>query len=231
MGDSNALATSFAFPFGLASGSTAYTPKIDQVALGLSRLLEQFKPKPLINALVEAPLDYGNTLETVLYDLLTARLYDGAVGEQLDVVGAIFNVERAGRSDAAFLQFIQATALAQSSSGTVPDIYAVLEHISPGGAFQIEQLLEDPAGFGVRFTSPALPYEPATADDLVPVTIERLLRKSRAGGVKCWFYWWPTTVDQMFTLCAGDDQVANAALGMAPDDESAGGELAGEVVA
>jgi hypothetical protein len=231
MGNSNALATSFAFPFGLAATGTAYTPVVDQVALGLSRLLEQFKPKPLINALVEAPLDYGNTIETVLYDLLTKRLLDGAVGVQLDVVGAIFGVERDGRSDSAFLQFILATALAQDSSGTVPDVYGVLERIAPGGAFQIDQLIEDPAGFGVRFTSPTLPTTPATADDLVPVTIERLLRKSRGAGIKCWFSWWPTVEADLFTLCDGNDPIAGSALGMSDDAMTTGGKLIGEVIA
>ena len=227
----NAFATPFAFPFGLSSSATAYTPTIDQEELGLSRLLEQFKPKPLINALVAAPLRYGNTLETVLYDLLTKRLLDSAEGEQVDVLGALFGVARDGRGDGAYLDLILATSLAQNSSGTVPDVYSVLERIAPGGAFQIDQMIEDPAGFGVRFTSPVLPETPSTADDLTPVTIERLLRKSRGAGIKCWFSWWPDVEADLFTLCEGNVPIAGAALGMSDDAMSAGGQLIGEVIA
>jgi hypothetical protein len=230
MGNSNALGTSFAFPFG-PSGAAEYPPALDHDTIGRARLLEQFRHRPKLNAMASALLAGVQDVEDALHDLWTDRLLDTAAGLQVDVLGEHRQVEREGRTDAAYLQMIQTLALAHRSSGTVPEIYALLERLAPGGSFRIDQLIEDVAGFGVRLTSPVLIDPPASPDDLTPEIVERVLRRARAGGVRIWFSWWPDVEANLFTLCDGNDPIAGAALGMSDDAMTTGGKLIGEVIA
>ena len=222
------LATPLVFPLG-GSGALEYTPQVEHVALGQSRLLEQFRHKPIINAIVESIMGHVNVLEQVLYDMLSKRLIDGE-GAQLDVLGYILGAEREGRSDAAYRTLIRAWAMAHRSSGTPEDLYTTLHRLDPAAALEYEDLPLDPAGFRMRWTAPAMPPAPASADDPTSELVSRLLRRSRAAGVRCWFFWFPRVSSQLFTL-GGLPLVFDANRGLGNTARTTGGRLAGEVIA
>lgn len=73
--------------------------KIDQVVLGLKRLITQWQDKPVVVGLLKSYLEQVNTLEDVYFQLLEERGIYEAIGEQLDVIGALFGVSRLGRND------------------------------------------------------------------------------------------------------------------------------------
>lgn len=214
-------------PFGELATLQHAKPR-DAVSIGLARLLEQFKPADRVRALVGVPLAVVSDIEQTIYDLLTKRLLDGE-GEQLDVLGEhVFDVARDGRTDAAYRVAIKAWIRARRSSGTIPQLYEVVEALSPYAAVIIDNLAQDPAGLEVRFTSPPIPPEPATADDITTEWLTALLAEAKAGGVKVWLHWWPDASEALFTF-GNLDGDSNAATGFANDDEDQGGALVGEV--
>lgn len=235
MGGSSALGsgTSLAFPLGMLAGDAAATfpePR-DHGVIGLARLLEQFKPRPRINALAAAPLSAVSDLELALHDILTRRLFDGE-GEQLDNLGRIFRVAREGRGDAAYLLLIQVWLLAYRSGGTTPEIYRMLDRLSMGAAVEYQDLPLDQAGFGLAWTDPVLPNVAASPDDVTPLLVERLLRESRGGGIKVWFFWWPAPEVELFEFSEFDDGLEyDDGFSEFDDEDDTGGLLAGEVVA
>lgn len=230
------LASPLAFPFGDLT-VTGYPQPRDHEAIGLARVLEQFKPKARVLALVGAPLSAVSDLDLALYDILTKRLFDSE-GEQLDNLGRIFRVLREGRGDAAYLQLIQVWLLAYRSNGTVPEIYRVLDRLSPGAAVEYQELLLDPAGFHLEWTYPILPPDPPSADDVTALLVERLLRESRAAGVRVWFHWWPAPEEELFEFSEEDDETdllefddGFSEFDDEDDEVETAGFMAGEVIA
>lgn len=208
--------------------AVVYPVPFDHVVRGRARLIEQFKPKPRINALVEAPLSALNDLEASHFQTLIKRLRD-AEGALLDRFGSLFGVAREGRGDDAYRTLIWTWALAYRSNGTLEEIYAVIDRLSPdSGTF--EPLPLDPASFKLSWTSPLLPNLSDSADDLTPLMIQRLLAESRAGAVKVWFFWWPRPFSNLFRLGAVGAPPSSL-TGLGPVDGSTGGHMAGEVIA
>ena len=102
----------------------------DHKEQGLSRLLEQFKDKPNITALLEGWLQGVQTTEDSLFDLLDNRSIQTAYGVQLDYIGKIVGAKRGGRSDSSYREFIQLQILINTSEGTPTDILEILSLIT-----------------------------------------------------------------------------------------------------
>jgi hypothetical protein len=94
---------------------------------GKALLLAQFRGKPLIEAVVCALVTPVQELEDACWQLLTGRAIDNAVGAQLDGVGQILDLPRVGWTDEQYQLFLRAQPLALRSSGTWPDVFAILE--------------------------------------------------------------------------------------------------------
>lgn len=99
--------------------------KVDHVAAALSRLPEQFKRKPKIEALLTALVTPCISLEDALWQLLTERAVDTAIGVQLDQLGSIVGQERGGLDDDDYRRYIRARIMANRSRGTVEDLLRV----------------------------------------------------------------------------------------------------------
>lgn len=63
---------------------------------GLSRLLEQFKDKPIIDAFIRTWLEEFDEIEDVLVELLLQKAIATAEGFQLDILGEILGRRRQG---------------------------------------------------------------------------------------------------------------------------------------
>lgn len=77
--------------------------------------------------------------ETAAFEVLTQRWLDTAVGVQLDGLGQIIGRERAGSDDDTYRLLLRAQILLNLSSGTVPQILAIIEKIIPGFVLRLVQ--------------------------------------------------------------------------------------------
>ena len=80
-----------------------------------NRLLEQFKDKPNIEALLKGWMKGVQTTEESLLDLLNNRSILTAFGVQLDYIGKIVGIKRGGRSDESYREAIQLQILITTS--------------------------------------------------------------------------------------------------------------------
>jgi len=143
----------------------------DHVARAKSLLIEQLKPRPKINALVEAFVSPAQELENMLSDLLRFRSIDTAVGAQLDIIGEIVGQERGGRTDAEYRAAIRARIQINNSSGTPEDVSTGLSFLT--NATQV-RLLE-------RFPGAITLY---TNGSTVPQDLTEQMNAIRAVGVR-----------------------------------------------
>jgi hypothetical protein len=182
---------------------------LDHSARGLERLLYQFQGEahPLIQALAEAPLQVSTVLDQLLIDVDGLRWLDTAVGEQLDVVGAILGCEREGRYDSPYRTAIEAELLVLRSSGTVDQIFAPLDLYEPGNDGTVSDLKPlDPAGFRLSITDPVL-------DETKAERYRRVILRARSGAVHAWFYTWPVEEDSLFRFSDDGTYKADAQHG------------------
>jgi len=116
------------------------TFKDDHVGEGLDLLLGQFKEKANIEATLTAFLDQVQDLEDLNSSLVTDRLIENAVGEQLNILGRIVGQPREGREDDVYRLWIIARIAINKSSGTAEEIYTILKLLTgemESGSFQI----------------------------------------------------------------------------------------------
>lgn len=173
---------------------------LDHQKRWLARVLTQFRSSPGLLGLIRAPLGASTVLETVFWTLLTITL-DNAVGVQLDVIGARFKFERDGLEDDEYRALIPKWVQAIRSSGTTPQIAALLDRLDPTNTFLIDDEELDPATFSIDVTAPVL-------DDAEADVYRRFVKRSRAAAIRCSIYSYPLPADQLFTLAdEGDDLI------------------------
>lgn len=111
--------------------------KVDQVTLGINRLLEQFKNKPSIEGMLRSYLLSVNDLEDLYFQLLDERSVYTAVGVQLDLVGALVNEPRKGKSDDDYRLAILLRIGLNNSEGTPNDTLSILANASQATSVKI----------------------------------------------------------------------------------------------
>ena len=102
------------------------TYESDHAARAKELLISQFQ-KPRIQAMVTALCAGIQDAEDVCWQLLTERWIDTAVGVQLDGLGAILDLPRAGWVDEVYRQILRAQILALRSKGHWVDLFKILD--------------------------------------------------------------------------------------------------------
>jgi len=97
---------------------------------GLVLLLEQYKNKEKLEALLTAFLAPFQDLETLSFDIYNNFLLDNAVGEQLDFLGATVKEGRRERNDDVYRLYIKARIAVNRSNGRVPELLNILRIVS-----------------------------------------------------------------------------------------------------
>lgn len=112
------------------------------------KIMEQYKPgrAPKLNQLLQATGAQKDTLESALLSIRDGMYLFSAVGVQLDIIGAVFNVPRLGNADATYRENIRQVA-AMRSFATPEDIIGVLKSLY--GAASVSYIPEYPAGCAV----------------------------------------------------------------------------------
>lgn len=148
----------------------------------LDRLCELFKAQANVRALVTAWCGPIQSFEEVLYQVLTERAVDNAVGVQLDQLGVIVGQERAGLSDDDYRRYIRARIRVNRSSGTINELTTITRLIVDDDDASIQFDPSYPAAGMMRVSG--IPFDTATALALVT-----FLRAAAAGGVRIVLEW------------------------------------------
>jgi hypothetical protein len=99
----------------------------EHVTEALSRLLEQFKHRPNIEAVISALVSQIQDLENAAFDLYTKRWIDSAEGVHLDNLGKIVGQPRAGMTDPDFRLWIKARIISNRTRGRYDDLLAIAD--------------------------------------------------------------------------------------------------------
>ena len=187
------------------------TPINDHVARTLALLLEQFKKKPNFKKLVEVLVAPFQECEDVAWQLYGYRSLPNAVGAQLDNIGDIFAVPRAGRDDAEYRQAIYLKIFEIGVSGTPDELMTVLKTVT--GSTEV--------GYTPRYPASAQLY--ANGTDIPPGLLE-FMTKLTPAGVNLWIY----TFEGMLPIGVAAESGINLLLvngeyiAVQPDDELLG---------
>ena len=116
----------------------------NHVDVALGNLLQQYKEKPKIAALVTAIVGPVQTVEDAVNGMLTLRTIDGAVGVQLDKIGVIVGQARSGSTDDAYRIRIKIRIIQNLSQGEPDTLITVYQALTNSDFVNYEEAY--PAG-------------------------------------------------------------------------------------
>lgn len=99
----------------------------EHVVEALDRLLEQFKHRPNLEALISALIAQVQDIENSAFDLYLQRWVDSAVGVNLDNLGELVGQPREGRLDGEYRRWIKARILVNRTNGHGDDLIRIAE--------------------------------------------------------------------------------------------------------
>lgn len=150
---------------------------VDAVTLALSRLTEQFKGQPNIAALLTALVQPTQDLQDACTELLTERSISTAVGVQLDTIGDILNLPRAGLTDAVYRLYLSGKAAADRSRGLTEDLITVSRAVLAGTTSVVVVTTQTVATVVVNINNYSMPSS-------TPPALLSLLKEAAAAGVR-----------------------------------------------
>lgn len=195
------------------------------VAQGIALLIEQFKKKPRIQAMLRSWLKEVDELECAAFDVLLLRSLDTATGAQLDIVGDIVGEARLGRPDDIYEAFIRARISLNNSDGTHEQILEIMRVVlAPQGG--------TPPTMTLTRTPPAAHFLELIDDILQidPVDAARMFRLATSAGVGAVLVFILSPPDEIFAFSTTDAIEVDADQGYANDGGTTGGHYAGAAV-
>lgn len=154
--------------------------KTDRVGEAIARLIDQFKGRPNIVALVTAIARQSQETEDASFGVIEDTLVSTAVGAQLDVLGRIVNVERSGYDDDDYRVRIAAKILQNKSSGATEELIQLCVALG-----------------GTSVTVSESPPAKVELEITVPVTngveIASVIAAAKAGGVGSLVTWFESS--------------------------------------
>jgi hypothetical protein len=167
-------------------------PKTTHVDQGLSRLLEQFRGKSKLEALLRSYLRRIQELEDATWEVITLRALDVAEDAALDMLGRIVGRGRGDLSDEDYRIALRAQIRINRSSGTTEDLIAV-------------GVLSLPSGFALSLTEHYPAAVTIQVDGAVTWAILVLwqnLVTTKAAGVRLFLLWSQAAPADSFTFAS-----------------------------
>lgn len=162
---------------------------VDHSDRGIARALATLTGKPRLEAFLRSWLDSAQELEDVVYALRAMMLVSSATGVWLERLGKIVGQPKEGRTDEVYRVWIMARTLVNRSSGTAPQLLAIVEALVPDGV-SIYTQDEYPAALTVHVYG-VIDYDTGDA-------IAQLLQRARCPGVRLLFHWHVTDDAELF---------------------------------
>lgn len=151
------------------------TPINNHAVQTVALLLEQFKGKANFKKLVDVLVAPLQECEDVAWQLYGFRNLSAAVGTQLDFIGDIFAVPRAGQLDTEYRSAIRLKIYEIGTSGTPDELMTVLKAVTDSDAVTYMPVF------------PASIQMSADAEELPPDILEFMTRLA-PGGVALWLF-------------------------------------------
>ncbi len=147
-------------------------------ALALARLLQQFRAKDRIEAIVEVIGARAQLLETDFHDLIVECFLANAVGAQLDQYGALLGLPRGTADDTRYRALLGAQVQILYSSGTPDELLAILALLADV-LITVTSITEPaPATIRMEYIGTAYSGDTEWGED-----IARMILKARSPGV------------------------------------------------
>lgn len=187
----------------------------DHPSDGVGLLIWQFRGKPRLEAMLRALLEVVQQAEDAAWQVLTERWLDNAIGAQLDAIGTIVDLARAGWLDDTYRALLRAQVRVLRSRGRWSDLLGILELLgvtlslvrtSEPGMAAIRIVLGEPLDGAIDGAVLFRLLAGGTSSD------SRNQRGAKAAGVRLTFEWPTSDVDMSFTL-ADAVPVTDAARG------------------
>lgn len=106
---------------------------LDHSDAAVDRLVQQYKEKPKLEALLRSYTDQVQDLETAFCEVFTDRALDVAIGNQLDLFGTIVNRSRDGFNDEFYRILLRVQIGINTSQGVPEDIISTLKLLLSAG--------------------------------------------------------------------------------------------------
>ncbi len=127
----------------------------DHIIAAKKRLLEQYKGKARMEALIEALVTPVQPLEDAFFQLLEERYLETSVGFQLDRLGDIVGISRDGLNDDQYRLRIRARIFVNVSNGEPETLILVYKLLTLSNLVILEELF--PAAAGLMCDGPDIP--------------------------------------------------------------------------
>jgi hypothetical protein len=186
---------------------------------GLAQLLTQFQGQPNLTAILSAYLVQIQEIEDMFFGLLIGRRLNDAVGAQLDGLGRIVDLLRAGATDDDYRVALRGQIAILRLNSRIEDIIFVFGLLLPGFTFEVTEIA--PAHVVVRVVEPLTPSDPS------PALLAAQLRKTKGGGVGSELHWIEDPDTDVFKTADGTVLQADANQGTADPGKTFGGYLSG----
>jgi hypothetical protein len=194
--------------------------RIDYATYAKGLLPGIFRGKTIWGKILEVFAAPCQRLEAALLDLLLLRSIAAATGKNLDIIGEILNVKRLAADDARYRIRLYAKILILKSSGTIPQLLAILVQIMPGTYFFRNIYPKGWVAEAQQATTEAEAEELAAA-----------LGAAKVAGVRGYFIWSEVDLADSFTFSPDDTMPASDTQGFAGEPAADGSVVlhAGEV--
>jgi hypothetical protein len=157
---------------------TELAPITNHDEIALNRLLSQFRGKARIEALLKAVAEGVQTLEDLVYDLISSTRFDNAVDAHLDAWGELVGEFREGMSDDDYRRFISARILVNKCEGTTDQIIEIFDIITGDSVVILYNL---PGGPNYELYTYRAPGDTLSSD--LKAKIGRIMEDIRPAGV------------------------------------------------
>lgn len=189
----------------------------DHGELGASLLIDQFRDRTRVVAMLRALLAGVTDLDDACWQCLTERWLDTALGVQLDALGWRLDLPRLGWGEETYRLLLRAQVLTLRSQGTWPDTFGILDVL--GFALSLVSI-QEPA----RAAMLVLLGEPF-ADEIEAASVFRFLARAKPAGVRFVLEHPSGDAVDALTWADADAELADATRGWGDDDGTTGGVM------
>lgn len=177
--------------YDLVEGSSAsvvaaegvYLHNLEHYEQAINELIELFKHGPRNQAITLTVMEQVQELEDAMWAMYEGFLLDNAVDDQLDILGAIVGERRQGRTNDDYRAAVRVRILVNRSDGHLEQLLAICRGLVPSATIYTQE--QFPAGIRIKFS---------TMGTTTLRTALQMLRQAKAGGVRLFLSYGPSTV-------------------------------------
>lgn len=208
------------------TGGPEFTPQTDLVDQAKAKLLEQFKGKDNIEALLEVLVEPSQDIEEAAAAVYEAFDPYTATGHALDVAGWRVGEQRNGRTDTAYRPYVIGRIAANKSDGRALWLYRLIRALIGEDFYTLRAEAMPPASYEMTIggeTALYYPWDITVNRELVASQIADLMLDATSAGISFDLIWLSVIESESFTFADGDTDDVNTLIGFASADSESSG--------